>query len=70
MDTVLIKHTGSRFEEEVLVPWLQSFSDLSGVVDIDSGVTAKLDTLRHEHRRSGLSGVVDALLFRGFYALL
>jgi peptidoglycan/xylan/chitin deacetylase (PgdA/CDA1 family)/folate-dependent phosphoribosylglycinamide formyltransferase PurN len=66
MKSVIMYHVGSKFEEELLQPWLSSFSDVVGVIKVENKPARKLSRLRHEYNRSGLTGSVDAIAFRMF----
>lgn len=67
MKTVLMCHKGSRFEREVIEPWLASISDLVGVVVIRNKRERKIARIRREFRRSGLLGLADVVAFRLYY---
>jgi len=69
MKSALIMHQGSRFENEVIGPWLNSFSDLSGILVIKPNKARKISTLKHEYRRSGVTGLIDMAAFRIYYKL-
>jgi hypothetical protein len=64
MKSVLMYHEGSSFERDLLLPWLDSFSDVVGVVVVENKFDRKLDRLRAEYHRNGLTGTADAIAFR------
>jgi hypothetical protein len=70
MKTVLMRHEGSRFEREVIEPWLASVSNLVGVVVIRNKRERTLRRIRTERRRSGLLGLTDVVAFRLYYKFL
>jgi|AntDeeMetagen681_2_1112603.scaffolds.fasta_scaffold01129_4 folate-dependent phosphoribosylglycinamide formyltransferase PurN len=68
-DTVLLRHRGATFDEEVLGRVLAASTDLKAEIVIEPDATRRLDTLRHEYRRSGAIGLLDSLAYRVFYRL-
>ena len=70
MKTVLMRHEDSRFEREVIEPWLASVSNLVGVVVIRNKRERTLQRIRTERRRSGVLGLADVAAFRLYYKLL
>lgn len=64
MKSVLMYHEGSSFERDLLLPWLNSFSKVVGVVVVENKIERKIDRLRAEYRRSGIAGTIDAISFR------
>jgi peptidoglycan/xylan/chitin deacetylase (PgdA/CDA1 family)/folate-dependent phosphoribosylglycinamide formyltransferase PurN len=62
-------HQGSSFERDLLLPWLNSFSNVVGVVVVENKIKRKIDRLRAEYRRSGIAGTIDAILFRVYDSL-
>lgn len=65
--TVLLRHKGSSFDKEVIGRWLGNTTDLKAEIIIEPDRTRKVDTVRYEYRRNGLTGVLDALAFRLYY---
>lgn len=67
---VLIAHTEASKENELLLRWLATFSEIVGVLLIRE-VSAQMHwkRLRNEYRRTGLLGTLDVLAFRLFYRL-
>jgi hypothetical protein len=62
-------HRSSRLDEEVIAPWLGSWSDLVGIVVLDEPGTAVLRRLKRELRRVGPLRLLDVLAFRLYYRL-
>lgn len=67
--TVLLRHKGSAFDRDVIGRWLASATDLEAEIVIEPDRSRKLDTVRYEYRRNGLSGVLDGLAFRVYYQI-
>lgn len=69
MKTLLIYHEGARLDEEVVLRWLASFSELVGSVVLQETGGRKWKRVRREIRRSGLFRFADVVAFRVFYRL-
>lgn len=67
-ETVLLRHRGSKFDHEVVGRWLAATTDLAAEIVVEPDRRRRLRTLKHEYRRSGVLGLVDALLFRVYYS--
>jgi peptidoglycan/xylan/chitin deacetylase (PgdA/CDA1 family) len=67
MKTLLICHSEDRLNCEALPAWLDSFSDLGGIVFIDENSSRLLKRIRNEIKRSGVIRFLDVLLFRIYY---
>lgn len=67
MRTVLMRHEESRFEREVIEPWLASVSDLAGVVIIRNKRKRTFTRIQRELSRSGILGLADVIAFRLYY---
>lgn len=65
--TVLLRHRGSRFDREVIGRWLAATTDLVGEIIIEPDWRRQVSTLTHEFRRSGVTGLLDAIAFRFYY---
>lgn len=65
--TVLLRHQGSKFDRDVIGRWLADETNMLAELVIKPNRSRKIDTLRHEYRRSGLTGLLDALAFRSYY---
>jgi len=65
--TVLLRHQESRFDREVIGRWLAATTDLVGEIVIEPDWTRQLNTLKHELRRSGITGLIDAIAYRLYY---
>jgi len=70
MKTLLICHEGARLDEDVLARWLNSFSDLVGLVLVRESSTAIRRRVRREIKRVGIARFLDVLAFRPYYQLL
>jgi folate-dependent phosphoribosylglycinamide formyltransferase PurN len=66
--TALICHHDSVLDREALSRWLDSFSDLAGIVVITETSGRMWKRVRFEWRRSGLR-MLDVLAFRLYYRL-
>ncbi len=66
MRTALICHHDNRLNREVLPRWLQSFSDLGGVVVITETGARLRKRMQFEWRRSGIR-TLDVLAFQLYY---
>lgn len=69
MKTLLIYHEGARLEEEVLLRWLASFSELVGSIVLQEPGGRKWKRVRREIKRVGLLRFIDVVAFRVFYRL-
>lgn len=67
MKTVLICHYGAQFDEVIIARWLNSFSDLVGIVLIREPKSRILRRALREIGRSGPLRFLDVLAFRLFY---
>lgn len=65
--TVLLRHRESEFDREVIGRWLAATTDLVGEIVIDPDWTRQANTLKHELRRSGITGLLDAIAYRLYY---
>jgi hypothetical protein len=70
MRTVLLHHEGARLEQEVMAPWLASFSDLAGIIVLGEARQRRVRRVRREIRRVGPLRFVDVLAFRVHYRLV
>jgi len=69
MKTLLIYHEGARLEEEVMLRWLASFSELVGSIVLQESQGRKWKRLRREVKRVGVVRFADVVAFRVFYRL-
>ncbi len=69
MKTLLICHSDDLLNGQALPAWLDSFTDLGGIVFIDEARSRMVKRIRSEIRRSGLLRFLDVLLFRFYYKL-
>jgi hypothetical protein len=69
MRTLLIYHEGARLDEEVLLRWLASFSELVGSIVLQETGRRKWKRVRREIARAGLFRFADVVAFRVFYRL-
>jgi hypothetical protein len=69
MRTVFLYHDDSDLDQEVLAPWLASFSTLAGVVAVQEPRARRFKRIRREFRRSGFVRFLDVLAFRAYYRL-
>lgn len=69
MKTLLIYHEGARLEEEVMLPWLASFSEVVGSIVLQESKGRKWKRLRREIKRVGVVRFPDVVAFRAFYRL-
>jgi hypothetical protein len=69
MKTLLICHDGAALDQVVLARWLNSFSELMGIVVIQEKPTMIWRRVRREIKRIGLVRFLDALAFRLYYRL-
>ena len=70
MRTLLICHHDAVLDRVVLARWLNSFSDLAGIVIIQEGPQQVRRRVRRELKRVGIVRFLDVLAFRFFYSLL
>jgi folate-dependent phosphoribosylglycinamide formyltransferase PurN len=70
MKTVLVCHNDSLLDRVILARWLNSFSDLAGIVLIQEGSQQLRRRVRRELKRVGIVRFLDVLAFRFFYSLL
>ena len=63
-------HHGSRIEQQVLAPWLASFSNLAGMIVIEEPPGAIRGRARRELRRVGPVRFADVAAFRAYYKLM
>jgi folate-dependent phosphoribosylglycinamide formyltransferase PurN len=68
MRTALICHDDNLLNREVLPRWLNSFSEVAGIVIISETGSRLRKRLRFEWRRSGIR-MIDVLAFRLYYRL-
>jgi methionyl-tRNA formyltransferase len=61
--TVLLRHQDSQFDKEVIGRWLAAETKMMAEIVIESDRWQQVRTLQHEYRRSGLTGLADALAF-------
>lgn len=66
---VFIRHAGSRFDRDVISKWLANEFELVGELIIESDRRRQFNTVKHEYKRSGVSGLIDSLSFRALYSL-
>ena len=69
MKTIIILHHDSIFDKDLLAPWLNSFTDLKGVVIIEESKNIVKKRIKNELKRSGVFSFLDILLFRVYYKL-
>lgn len=69
MRTLLICHHRANLDRHVLVRWLASFSELSGIVILREPPGRVMRRVRKELRRVGAARFVDVLAFRLYYKL-
>ena len=62
-------HEDDRIDMEGLAAWLACAMQLAGIVTIRGSFRRSTRVVRRQIRRSGLHGLLDALLFRAFYRL-
>src|SRR5947209_17590650 len=70
MKTLLICHDGAQLDQLVLARWLNSFSNLVGVVVIQEPLSRTWRRIRREVKRVGLLRFLDVLAFRFYYRVL
>ena len=69
MRTVLVCHAEDAFDRQGLASWLNSFSDLAGLVVIEEAAAQKGARIRRELRRVGPLRFLDVLAMRLYYRL-
>jgi hypothetical protein len=69
MKTLLICHHDAPLDQEVLARWLNSFSDLVGIVVIREGSHQMRRRVRRELKRVGAFRFLDVIAFRLFYSI-
>src|ERR1035438_10175986 len=69
MKTLLICHDGAQLDQVVLARWLNSFSDLAGIVVIQEPASRTWKRVKREIKRIGLFRFLDAMAFRLYYRL-
>jgi hypothetical protein len=69
MKTLLICHDGAQLDQVVLARWLNSFSELVGIVVIQEPASRMWERVRREVKRIGVLRFLDALAFRLYYRL-
>jgi hypothetical protein len=69
MKTLLICHDEAELDRVVLARWLNSFSNLVGIVSIHEPRTRMWTRSRRELKRIGMLRFFDVLAFRIFYSL-
>jgi hypothetical protein len=67
MKTLLICHDGAQLDQVVLARWLNSFSNLVGIVIIQEPPGHIWRRVRREFKRSGFLRFLDVLGFRLYY---
>lgn len=67
MKTLLICHSGAELDQVVLARWLNSFSDLVGIVIIQEQRSRLWRRIRREVKRIGVLRFLDVLAFRLYY---
>jgi hypothetical protein len=70
MKTVLICHEGALLDQKVLARWLNSFSDLRGVVLVQEPPKRTWRRVHREIKRVGALRFLDVLAFRIYYRFL
>jgi hypothetical protein len=69
MKTLLICHDGAQLDQLVLARWLNSFSNLVGIVIIQEPASRIWRRVRREVKRIGLLRFLDALALRLYYRI-
>jgi Formyl transferase len=69
MKTLLICHDGAQLDQMVLARWLNSFSNLVGIVVIQEPPSRIWRRLRREFKRIGVLRILDVLAFRLYYRI-
>ena len=69
MKTLLICHDGAQLDQVILARWLNSFSELVGIVIVQEPSSRMWQRVRREVKRIGVPRFLDALAFRLYYRL-
>src|SRR4029077_5925191 len=69
MKTLLICHDGAQLDQVLLARWLNSFSNLVGMVVIQEPRSRMWRRLRREVKRVGTLRILDVLAFRLYYRI-
>ena len=69
MKTLLICHDGAQLDQVVLARWLNTFSELTGIVIIQEPPSRLWRRVRREIKRIGVLRFLDALAFRFYYRI-
>jgi methionyl-tRNA formyltransferase len=69
MKTLLICHDGAQLDQVALARWLNSISDLVGIVVIQEPTSRMWKRVKRELKRIGMLRFLDALAFRLYYRL-
>src|ERR1700722_7236451 len=69
MKTLLICHDGAQLDQLILARWLNSFSELVGIVIIHEGSNQIRRRVRRELKPPGPLRFLDALAFRFYYLI-
>jgi len=69
MKTLLICHDGAELDQVVLARWLNSFSNLVGIVIIQESRDRMWRRVRREIKRIGIVRFLDVLAFRFYYRI-
>jgi len=69
MKTLLICHDGAQLDQVVLARWLNSFTNLVGIVVIQEPSSRMWRRARREIQRTGALRLADAVAFRLYYRL-
>lgn len=64
---VLLRHQNSTFDREVIGRRLQSDSNLIAEIVIKPDRRRQFNTLKHQYKRSGVTGLIDALALRIYH---
>lgn len=70
MKTLIIYHEGAEINEQIIAPWLASFSDLVGIVVLSEKRERVIKRIRREFKRVGLLHFADVMAFRLYYRLV
>ena len=69
MKTLLICHDGAQLDQVVLARWLNSFSNLVGIVIIQEPKGRMWRRVKREIKRIGIFRFLDVLAFRLYYRI-
>jgi peptidoglycan/xylan/chitin deacetylase (PgdA/CDA1 family) len=69
MKVILIYHEGAKVNEIVITRWLNSFSNLSGLVVIKEAQSKKINRIKIEIRRVGVIRFLDILIYKLYYKI-